>query len=66
MLAIEMLVPGMGWLIPVKPSTTASMMSKTVTLTISRMKAGIIGVKLPQVLDADFDPESGISTSVSA
>ncbi len=53
MLAVEMVVPEMLELIPGKPRTMASTTTSTMTLATSRMKAGIIGVKGPQVLPDD-------------
>jgi hypothetical protein len=53
MFAIEMVLPDMFCVIPGKPSTTASMITSTMTPAINRMNAGITGVNAPHVL---FEP----------
>jgi hypothetical protein len=53
MFAIEMVLPEMFCVIPGKPSTTASMITSTMTPAINRMNAGITGVNAPHVL---FEP----------
>ena len=49
-LAMDMVLPDMFWLMPGKPSTTASITTSTITPAISRMNAGITGVNAPQLL----------------
>jgi hypothetical protein len=53
MLAMDIVLPVMGWVIPLKVSTTASIITSTMTPAINRMNAGITGVNAPHVL---FEP----------
>src|SRR2546427_8075831 len=53
MFAIDMVLPEIGWPIPGKPSTTASMITSTMTPATNRMNAGMTGVNAPHVL---FEP----------
>ena len=52
-LAIDIVLPVIFCWIPGKPSTTASMITSTMTPAINRMNAGMTGVNAPQVL---FEP----------